>query len=227
MTDWTYNYEYSAAWAATDDPRVFAVIERDCDPHAPDGDAQAPAYYVDYRRGAADRAGTVYHDDASDWLAQRYMQARDHFRYAAGYRYDGLPAGVALKAGEMLERWLRIFYDATAEEVRTVYDTVLILNTPEFRKHVGIESNDAAAIAGEVDEWQAYLDGDVYGIGYGVIEGRVMDDGEPVDVDDMDIEMTCWGFYGEEWAKEAALEFGHGGPDLHPMLPVADGVMSA
>lgn len=49
-------------------------------------------------------------------------------------------------------------------------------------------------------EWQAWLDGDVYGIAVQVREDAEY--GEWEDVGDT----AVWGFYGEQWAREAALE---------------------
>ena len=49
--DWQYHNDYTMATAATDDPRVFAVIERDECPEMPYSDLEPPVYALDYRWG--------------------------------------------------------------------------------------------------------------------------------------------------------------------------------
>ena len=48
---------------------------------------------------------------------------------------------------------------------------------------------------GEVEEYNCYLTGDAWGIGLAELD----EDGEIIDVDD-----TCWGFFGKRWAIEEA-----------------------
>ena len=224
MSTWTDTDDYTRAFAPTDDPRLLAVIERDPEPHAPDGDALAPAYWIEYSSEYRARvAGDTYQDDESEALAARWVQARSHFRYTAGYRYDGLSMAMIVKSEAMLERWARVFYETTFEFVEHPEGDVLLLNTPSYRAHIGSDGAEAAAanfLEGDVAEWRAYLDGDVYGIGYAVNEERVMDDGEPVDLDDFEVTIECWGFSGEDYAKESAASFGAGKPDLADMLPL-------
>ena len=45
-------------------------------------------------------------------------------------------------------------------------------------------------------------------------------DGEPIDLDDWEIQMSCWGYVGEEYAKESAARWEAGAPELHTMLPI-------
>lgn len=76
-------------------------------------------------------------------------------------------------------------------------------------------------LKGEASTWQAYLDGDVFGIGYAVNEGRVLDEGE-IDFDAWTVDMQVWGFIGEEYAKRSAAEFEGGDPDLDEMLDLEE-----
>lgn len=76
------------------------------------------------------------------------------------------------------------------------------------------------ALTGEVETWQGYLNGDVFGIGWAVNEGRVLDDGHEIDLEDTnwDIEIQCWGFIGETYAQQSAAAFEHGEPELEELL---------
>src|SRR5690606_22476319 len=75
---WTWDRDYSRAWAPTMDPRILAVIERDTDPYAPDGDAYAPAYFRgDY--GRLSPAGDTYRDAEADEVAEAWHRARDYY----------------------------------------------------------------------------------------------------------------------------------------------------
>lgn len=206
-SDWTWEDDYAWAWLPTDDPRLFVVIERDQDAQAPWGDALLPAYQVEYRSDyTTSRVGDVYHDGESDYLARRYFEARAHFR-----------------SEEMLERWLRIFHNASALLGSYGYGNdfnVLLMDTPGWREHVGITSDtpmSEADLKEHAAEWEAYADGDVFGIGYGVIENRVMPDSE-VEAFEMERTISVWGYYGETYAKWEALGFPDGKPDLHPLL---------
>lgn len=69
-----------------------------------------------------------------------------------------------------------------------------IFDTPETRKTTGCEGEHIeAALRAEVDEYDSYLRGDVYGV--------------VVDIPGIDNHMlNCWGFIGEKWAEEQARE---------------------
>lgn len=252
---WTWDEDYGRAWARTVDPRVLAIIQRDDGAHAPSGHVFAPAYFVD--RGRARRAGDTYRDAESDNLAERYAEAREFF---VNWHYGRRDGHRQLDYDAVLARWLRIFHDASAVEVRsTVHqgsDSILLLDTPGWREHTGAtepttwtvtsvtapgenfaetthddpELTEAAAralhltvvgaegrritacervsiLAGDVETWQDYLDGDVFGIGYATIDDGAATSEDDVDLDvTHDVTMTSWGLYGEEDAQRAALE---------------------
>ncbi|MEV5068899.1 hypothetical protein MRBLMI12_000455 [Microbacterium sp. LMI12-1-1.1] len=219
---WTADTDYRTEWAETSDPRIVAVIARDAEPSAPYGDALCPAYYVETRGYATrtDRAGEVYHDDESDALASLWADARDR----APHRRD---------RDEFAARVLRAFHDTRAVSFSGGYQrktTILLLDTPAYRAHVGRDTSPTGAtihttwtddelFAGERGEWVAYLDGEVYGIGYATLPERVTTETPiPDDLAGWDVEIECWGFYGETYAKETALTFEHGAPALPAML---------
>ena len=206
---WTWNDDYSVAYLPTSDPRVLAVIERDTDASAPDGDAYAPAAFFDYRgygwtHYLPFKGSTYQDDDALDTLARAMNEYGQH--------------------DERVARYMRIFHDVGIEEVHSFQhrgDTVYILDTPAHREAMGTPADCPTDdyLRGDVEAWQAYLDGDVYGIGYAVNESRVLDDGEPIDLDEWDVTIECWGFYGDDCAMSEAAGFPYGGPELDPLIP--------
>ena len=215
-------YETDSWYHETDDPRVLAIITRDPEPEPPNGDAYAPAYWVDNCRGTLYAQKSTYQDSETDRLAMRILEAETHFKYAAGYRRDGLSIHMIIRAEEMMRRWLNIFYPGVwYTRVSSGYrgdSEVMLVWTPSFAKHVGITSYSDEDIkdfmAGDVEVWAAYLDGDVYGVAYldgevygvsyAVNEDRRSPD-EEIDMDYFDVGHTCWGFYGKEYAQDAAL----------------------
>src|SRR5690606_3540244 len=132
---WTWDRDYSRAWAPTMDPRILAVIERDTDPYAPDGDAYAPAYFRgDY--GRLSPAGDTYRDAEADEVAEAWHRARDYY---VNWHYSH-PRARRLDADKLTARYLRIFYGASYREVSSTihrgYD-VVIFDTPGWREHTG------------------------------------------------------------------------------------------
>ena len=223
---WDNNEDYTTYYAQTDDPRVLAVIVKDGEAsfsQCLDGDAILPTFMID--RDTASHVGG-YDEDTE--LAQRIIEARDRFQYAAGYRYNGLRIEHIANADEMLARWACVFHGTTLNRGHYGYNyayDVLVLNTPGFREHIGHEepqTRDEAQkwVDSMTSEIANIADGDVYGIGWATFEERVLEDGEPIDLDDWNIETQCWGFVGEEYAKESAARWEAGAPELHTMLPI-------
>ena len=207
--EWYDADDYSLAYAETADPRVLAVIQLDQEPSAPYGDALAPAYYLGLRyHWMTERAGDVYHDEQSDRAAAAYAEALGHF---CGRR----------DREEVAARYLRIFHGVTALH-RLGGDSdadVLIFDTPSYREHVGMPPTLADSLEGERNEWRAYLDGDVYGIGYAVNPNRTTAETPVEDVwDDFEVEIECWGVYGRDRAEESAARFDYGAPELAPLI---------
>ena len=202
--DWTLNEDRQ--YATTSDPRVLAVIERDEDgDYRIDGDAYAPAFYIE--NGRPTPAGSTFMDDASEEIADSYAGARSYFvnsHYAKG--------GPQMDYDTVTERYLRIFHDTL---IYTVQD-VVILNTPSWREHIGIDQLDEHTLAVQADDWCAALDGEVYGVGYAVNEDRT-DPDEEIDLDDWDVTIECWGYVGETYAQNSAASFENGEPKLAPI----------
>lgn len=111
--------------------------------------------------------------------------------------------------------WIRETVEAeTEEQARAIH----LANHPDEGRRITVVERESV-LAGNVHDWQAALDGDVYGIGWATNVGRVLDD-TIIDLEDgqWTQDIQCWGFLGEEYAQREAAEFGYGEPDLEPML---------
>ena len=213
-SDWMFDSDYMCAYAETTDPRVLAVIERDNDAsfsQCLDGDAIFPTYMVE--------SGRVRHIGGFDGdldFANRVVEARDRLRIEH-----------IAKADELLARWAWVFHSTTLNRGHYGYNyayDILVLNTPEYRAQVGAEeqSREKAQefINSMSDEIKHIADGDVYGIGWATFEERVLADDEPINLDDWNIDIQCWGFVGDTYAQESAASWEAGAPELHTMLPI-------
>lgn len=181
-------------YRATDDPRLLAIIERSSSDTAPDGDGYAPAYRADYRGGwSLDRAGSGFDDEEAAEAVARAWDSWGAYSETAG-------------------RFLRIFHGVTVHELSgpSQGDLLVILDTPAHRELTGGSGTSDEYTKGDRDAWRAYLDGDVWAIGYAVNPLRTTHD-EPVDLDDWTVEIESYGYYGEDSAREAALGL-DGGP---------------
>lgn len=127
---------------------------------------------------------------------------------------------------KLFEKYLRAFHGATVIKQygpnnATDY-TYIVYDTPAWVKSIGYDDKIApradydAAKAVQMDEYIAYLEGDVYT--YDVerkvhVKSRkdIHVNGEPLrteerEYDEWELVDSCGGFYGEEYAREAALE---------------------
>lgn len=198
-TTWTWADNYCTAWAETDDPRVLAVIQRDDMADSPNYDSTPPTL-IGYEWGSrADFTTIGGKSNAPDaWLRARKEWDED-----------------------TADRFVRIFYGVRhVHYLRSSIDQyvwAVVFDAADWREDMGIEPDTELTSEDLTGEVQAYLDNDVYGIGYAVNEGRVTDE-TPVDFSTFVPELVCWGFYGEKYAMESAIAFEHGRPDLDTLL---------
>lgn len=134
-SDWTFDSDYKRGFARTSDPRVLAVVEREDEyggGHI-DGDAYAPAFYWDRNHGGIEStAGSTFMDDESKAIMDRLVEARGRF-------YDNR------QKWAVVERYLRVFHGTTMAQVSSTIDRdaqVVILNTPTWREHVGMDDSE-------------------------------------------------------------------------------------
>ena len=194
---WNWSDDYSMAWSATGDPRIAAVIQRD--DNAPAPDFGAPALLA---HGYGSRAQFTDAGESDNGARLGWINA---------YRHAG---------EDFATRFVSVFYGATIHHLSSSIDRyawAIVFDSPEWRADYEIELDAELSrddIAGYI---AAYLDGDVYAIGYAVIESRVTDE-LPFDIDAAEVTIECGGFYGAEYAMHSALDFDHGSPDLETLI---------
>lgn len=156
----------------------------------PDGNAYAPAYWLDdLARGIVNQAGCTYSDDdMAETLARAAQEWGIH--------------------DETTARYMRIFHGVHYKTEQNV----IILDAPEYRQRVGVADNypHDDFLRSDIETWRAYQDGDVFGIGYAVNEARTTTETPVPSCDDLEsdgweVEIECWGYYGEDWVKQEVL----------------------
>ena len=205
---WHDSDDWQVQYHETDDPRILAVIRMDSEPESPDYDAQAPTI-IGYEWGRRADTRTIgwsprlFHGSANT-VADAWLKARNEY-----------------EDEDLADRFVRIFHGVRAvHHLQSSADQcswAVVFDDPAWRDAMGIPDTatlDRDDVASEV---QAYLDGDVYGIGYAVLPERTTHE-TPVEYDDFEELIECWGFYGDNYAREAALRFDMGRPDLPLML---------
>lgn len=176
--------------------RIRVVRSDVDDTYAPDGDALAPTFMI--YQGAVNPITSVYQDDkVTDRVLSR---------------------AIAHLGGSNAERYLRMFYGVRDVQIATDYRGMewWILDTPGFRKHVGTDGPEYANVSmakSDRETWQAYADGDVFGL---VTEMSVVTTinrvtvsgvplgGHPVTYTEWIEHDSVWGFYGEKFATDEA-----------------------
>lgn len=227
--DWTWSRNYEVAFATTSDPRVVAVIEQDHDfslERCLDGDAIPGVYSIEYLGDY--RSFHVGGYDGDRELAARILRARSDFRYVAGYRYDGLSIGMIIQSEETLKRWAWIFYGAAIEFFGDGSSSYMAINSQRFRDNIDwtdcAQGDAEKSVQAVRSETMKIIEGQVYGVGFATNVGRVLDDGESIDILDplWQIEIECFGLVGEEYAKESAAGFEYGDPILDDLLDLSE-----
>lgn len=109
-----------------------------------------------------------------------------------------------------LERYLRAFYGVTQIKRYDTRDYIYITyDSARWREFAGFtDEHPMPADSIDMDEWQAWCEGEVYGY---VVQKRVRWSTDDADYDDMstweDVEDgSCWSLYGMEYAQKTALE---------------------
>jgi hypothetical protein len=196
-------------WTETDDWRETATT-RETDhgvfrarvivdeyPEPPDFEAGCPVYEVDsspwHGPGITDRPSYGHESDKHSGV---------NFPAALAYFTDRFDRNGA----PVMRRYLAAFHGGGLRLIESHTDQrapqYVTYDTRAMREWWGQTGEALDTSAPEADEWQAYIDGDVYG--YAVDRAIEFDsDGEPIDW--LEIE-ACWGFYGETYAKQAAIE---------------------
>lgn len=198
---WDYDTDYRNAYHVEETPHgIFrARVTLDEYPDAPEHDFGCPVYGYEFRGYSADVDETPRYGHESD------IHSGIDFHAALMHFYNH--ADRFSEALETTDRWLRVFHGGGLREISsTVWQGdpyYLTYDTRAMREFWGQTGEMLETSDPEATEWQSYIDGDVYGID---VERATSfdDDGEPDGWESLD--QSCWGFYGEEYAKEAALE---------------------
>ena len=192
---WNYSDDCSAQWFPTNNDNVRVVIITDNYAEQPYDETSAPTL-----NGSGWGIGSyspVDHTDVSGVLDA----AIEACRY-----YGEIPSGLD-SPESVAARYLRVFHGVTAihtVEFLQAHANVVMFDTIPWRELVGIPLDGTLTREDIVCEWEAYLDGEVYSVGYQVrvLSASGLDD-DPVE--EWDTVIQCSGFYGEGHAKESAL----------------------
>jgi hypothetical protein len=170
-------------------PRWRARLVHDEHAGEPDGDALAPALLVPRHSRPRFAAGVYVPVHAAQMLAAwSHLSDRDLFC-----------------------RYLRIYHGASTVAVANTAEVdVIVFDTADFRRHVGI-TTPPVDLSGEKAEWQAWLDGDVYGV---VVERHrtgtiTWDDNTTTATSQWREVDSMWGLFGHEYAHQEALDLLH------------------
>ena len=202
MLSINWDDDYSVGWVRTPDPRVIGVIVRDDHPYEPECCGQSLVRVV---HGGGYRTAEVAAIRCCDYcpepaIAEVYARAYDHW---ARQGWTGMDAA------ELAERYVRMFYGVIAVQYVT-------------SESMDVLAFDTAGRTQSLAEWRAYLDGEVFSIGYLVRPegvGEVDDDDVQALVDAGDYLIECGGFYGEVEAAEAAVTLDYLTANLPALLP--------
>lgn len=195
--DWNWTDDYSMAWSATGDPRIVAVIQRDDDDNPPDCGAPTLLIY-----GYGSRAQFTDVGESDNGACLGWINA---------YRHAG---------EDFANRFVSVFYGATIHHLSSSIDRyawAIVFDSPEWRADCGIEPGAELSRDDIAGDMQAWLDGDVYAIGYAVIESRITDE-LPFDIDAAEVTIESYGYFGDDYAMLAALDFECGSPDLETLI---------
>lgn len=173
--------------------RFRAVIHDDTDPQPPEDDASGTVVRLD--RWGAEVVGHAYS-----------VPADDHDILSAWQHYQDMT---------LVERYLRMWHGVVGFDYFDTRDAKYVnLVTLADLKVWGWDSVDEYRAAtghddpshGNLTEWQAYVDGDVYGFSIEKNVHWTTDDDDVSDMDTWEDMESVWGFYGREYVQQAALE---------------------
>jgi hypothetical protein len=170
-------------------------LEYDDSPEAPYNDGSVPIFQLDSER--SDYIGG-HSAEAFNRQAEPYLQAFRAFEHTG-------------RQVELFERYIRIFHGAVkVQEWHLGYSReygYLAFDTAVWREEVGapIESLQKEDYLSEVRAW---AEGDVYGwiVERNATYTKTYSDGREEDGEEWETVDSCWGFYGRDYAEEAAKD---------------------
>ena len=161
-------------------------------------------YDYHYEQGTGEyltRSGVAHRKAAAD--VERILDAKAaKILDAAGavvlplYLYDH--SGITMNTTGFRSSWdsgqVGVIYATTADIVKEYGE-----DTPETREKA------TALLRGEVETYDQYLTGDVFGIV--LTRDETDEDGDEIDPEDCEELDSCWGFFGAEYAEQTAREW--------------------
>lgn len=195
MWDYSANYDEATQTVETMHGVFRARVMRDEYPDEPYNDFGCPVFRLDVAAYPVRVEYTGYGRES--WMNDGIPDAEfalSKFMAEHG-RHEGF---------EVFDRWLRIFHGGSAvswsgygysDYIYVAYDT------RAMREFWGQTGERLETSAPELEEWRNYVEGEVYG--FTIDHACSFDeDGDPDDWSELD---SCWGFYGEEYARSEAL----------------------
>lgn len=179
-----------------------AVVERDDYPDAPDYDMGYPVFRV-----ARNYYGGSTLDDrpeiGEDSWRRDGIDIHEAWERMAELAYDRRYTDTV----DLVDRYLRIFHGGGARIISSTIhqggDDYLVYDTRAMREHWGQTGERLETSAPSAEEWQAYIDNEVYVIWVERADG-FDEDGEPISWTEVgDGPMS--GYYGDDYAAEAAI----------------------
>lgn len=199
MWDYTDNYEECRHVEVTPHGVFSAVVVRDEYPSEPYNDFGCPVLQVNPRYYSADVNRMSYGDESwrRDGISDTAEDALSKFISEFGL-HEGM---------DVFDRYLRIFHGGSAVTYDPGYHSdyyYVTYDTRAMREFWGQTGDMLETSAPEMSEWEAYIEGEVYGIRVEVATGFDVD-GEPTDWSEVE-DTAVWGYYGEDVAKSVAIE---------------------
>lgn len=209
MTDYKLYQDFTdtgdsdqVAYMRKTDHGVFrAVVERDDYAEAPEFECGCPVLRIDrgYHWGGLGDVEYGQESERNDGLPLDITEVWGQMSDLADSRHDTI---------DLVDRYLRIFHGGGARIISSTIhrggDDYLVYDTRAMREHWGqtgerLETSDPSA-----EEWQAYIDNEVYVIWVERADG-FDEDGEPISWTEVG-DGPVGGFYGDDYAAEAAIE---------------------
>lgn len=184
------------------DHGVFrAVVGRDEYPDAPEFDFGCPVFCLEYNTRTADAPEYGHESWKADGLDHSIPEVWERMEELAYGRRDA-------DAIDLVDRYLRIFHGGGARLIRsTAYQggpEYLVYDTRAMRASWGQTGETLETSDPEANEWQAYINSEVYVIW--VEQADAFDeDGEPISWTEVG-DGPVGGFYGDAHAAQAAIE---------------------
>lgn len=194
--DWDQDYRVATLEQVTDHGVYRAKIERDEYPEQPENDGGYPVVRIDTNRGYSFKPEmTGYGNGYDDGLSRPADEILAYFHERTGDSRGAI---------DMFERYLRIFHDGNLSEYGpnqgTDYHYVAFATRTLWESW----GNDGEVGKAELDEYRYWIEGDVYGVD--VEKAVSFDSDDEPDVWESVGEVECWGFFGEDYAKQTAQD---------------------